>query len=280
MLVDVSLDIEKYDGFWNQDGKYTADPPGSDLMQYRLNTGFARRFGPSWQASVTVPYVWNSNRYSGLSSRSSGLGDATLNLWYEVLDDKTAWKVRGLKDMVPSIIIGPSLLIPTGISPFDDVKSSFDVTGRGSYRLDGNVLIAKTLHPWSASVSLSYGIYFERSVNREYGTYIEPYHKKLGERLSISPSLSYIYYIGTGGDALTGTASFSHMEEADATINGKRDPDSGFRKNTVGGSLLYSGTDHNWSVRTSWSHAIKRDNWGENFPATDIFTLGVSYAFR
>ena len=126
-----------------------------------------------------------------------------------------------LKDMTPSVTIGPSLLVPTGISPYDRV-SSVDITGRGFYRLDGNVLIAKTLHPWSASVSLRYGTYLERSVNREYGKYVEPYRKKLGDRSSASFSLSYIYYIGSGGDTLTGTGSYSDLREADATINGNR----------------------------------------------------------
>ncbi len=279
-LLDVSVDVEKYDGFWNSNGRYTSDPPGSDLTQYRLNLGLGQRLAPSWQASIAIPYVWNNNKYSGLSSSSNGPGDATLGLWYEALDDTTAWKIRELKDLVPSLLIGSSLLIPTGISPYDDVKSSFDVTGRGFYRLDGNVLLSKMLHPWSTSVALSYGTYIERSVNREYGRYVEPYRKKIGDRFSASVSLSYIYYVGTAGDALTATASLSHLQEADATIGGRRDPDSGFRKEAVGGSLIYSSTDHDWSVRASWNHAIRANGWGENFPATDIFTLGVGYAFR
>jgi hypothetical protein len=279
-LVDVCVDVEKYDGFWNQDGKYIADPPGSDLTQYRLNLGFAQRFGSSWQASITVPYVWNSNKYSGLSSSSDGVGDTTLGVWYEALDDTTAWKIREWKDLIPSLLIGSSLLIPTGISPYDDVKSSFDVTGRGFYRIDGNILISKTLHPWSASIALSYGTYIERPVNREYGTYVEPYRKNLGDRFSASASLSYIYYIGSAGDTLTGTASLSHLQEADATISGRVNPDSGLRKDAVGASIGYSSTDHDWGVRISWNHAIKASGWGENFPATDIFTVGVSYAFR
>ena len=41
-MIDVSADLEKYDGFWNQNGTYTADPPDSDLRQYRLNLGYAK----------------------------------------------------------------------------------------------------------------------------------------------------------------------------------------------------------------------------------------------
>jgi hypothetical protein len=279
-MMDLSFDMEKYDGFWNQDGKYTPDPAGSDLRQYRLNVGYAQRLASRWQTSIAVPYVWNDNTYSGLSSRTDGLGDTTLNLWYEALDDRSAWKIRTLKDLTPSVTIGPSLLVPTGISPYDDVSSSFDVTGRGFYRLDGNILLSKTLHPWSAAVSLSYGSYLERSINREYGKYVDPYRKKMGDRSSAAVSLSYIYYAGSAGDALTGTASLSQLREADASINGVRDPSSGFRKDAIAGAIAYSSIDHDWSVRMAWSHAVKKDGWGENFPTTDIYTLGVSYAFR
>jgi hypothetical protein len=277
-VTDVSFDMEKYDGFWNQDGKYTRDPSGSDLRQYRLNIGAARRISSKWQTSILVPYVWNVNKYNSGVRRTDGIGDTALSLWYEALDDTSAWKIRDLKDLTPSIAIGPSLVIPTGISPYDGVPSD-DVTGRGFYRLDGNVLISKTLHPWSASFALGYGSYLERPVNREVD-YVTPYRKKLGDRSSASISISYIYYIGSGGDALTGTASLSKLREGNATRDGNQIDNSGFQKDSIGGSIAYSSTDHDWGVRMIWSHTIKQDGWGKNFPATDIYTIGVNYGFR
>jgi hypothetical protein len=279
-MVDVSFDFEKYNGYWDQRGVHRADPAGSDLQQYRLSLGYGQRFSPRWQASVSMPYVWNSNVYSGSSSKTDGLGDMTMNLWYEALDDLSAWKVRGLKDMAPSVLIGPSIVIPTGISPYDNVSSSFDVTGRGFYRLDGNVIVSKTIHPWTASLSMAYGTYFERTINREYGNFVEPYRKKLGDRTSGALSVSYIYYLGTGGDTLTGTASFTKLREANTTFNGVELPSSGFRKDSIGAAVAYSSTDHDWSVRASWNHAIMFDGWGANFPTTDVYTLGVSHGFR
>jgi len=279
-VVDVSFDIELYDGFWDQDGKHIPDPPGSDLRQYRLNLGLAYRFSSRLQASLIIPYVWNNNQYSGLSSSSSGLGDSTLSVWYEPLEDMSPWRIRTFKDMVPSVNIGPSLLIPTGISPYDDLENSSGVCGRGFYRLDANLLIEKTVQPWTLSVLLSYGKYLERPVNRECGRYVEPYDKAPGDRISGTVSLSYAYYIGSGGDTLTGSLSYTWLHEKDGTINGSRMDSSGFKKKSVGGSIVYSGTDSDWSFRGSWSHTIKKDGWGENFPSTDIFTLGVRYAFR
>ena len=279
-VADLSFDLEAYDGFWNQDGKHINDPPKSDLNQYRLNLGYARRFFDKWQASVSLPYVWNDNTYSGLSSQTNGLGDTTLSLWYEVLSDTTAWKIRDMKDLLPAVTLGLSLLVPSGISPYDDVSSSFDVTGRGFYRLDGNLLIDKTIQPWSASLALAYGTYFERSINREYGKFVEPYNKQLGDRFSAVLSLNYNYFLGSGGDTLTGGVAYSYLQEENGSINGATDSSTGFHKQALGTSLAYSNTDRDWSVRAGWNHAIQEDGWGKNFPTTDIFTVGVRYVFR
>lgn len=278
-IADFSFDMELYDGYWNQERKHVADPPGSDLKQYRLNMGVGYRFAKDWQTSVSLPYVWNDNSYSGVSSRTSGLGDSTVSLMYELLDDNSAWKVRDLGDMVPGVTLGLSLLIPTGISPYDNQQSSFDITGRGFYRLDGTLLIEKTIRPWNASLALGYGTYLERSINREYGKYVEPYRKDLGDRFSASLSTGYTFILGTGGDSITATASYAYLNEADASYNGKRDSGSGFDKQSLGGALSYSNNDQNWSVRCGWNHAIRQNGWGQNFPTTDVISVGVRYAF-
>jgi len=279
-VADLSFDSELYDGYWNQHGAHTADPPGSDLQQYRLNVGLGYRFATDWQVGLTLPYIWNVNRYAGLSSSTNGLGDTTLSLAYQLIDDTSAWRVRDAKDLIPGVSLGLSLLFPTGISPHDDVTSSFDVTGRGFYRLDGTLTIDKTIHPWNMSLALSYGTHFERSVNREYGRYVEPYRKQLGDRASAALSAGYNYVFGTGGDSLTGTISYAWLEEGEASYNGVDDNGSGFRKQSIGGMLTYANTDRDWSVRAGWNHALGANGWGRNFPTTDIITVGVRYVFR
>lgn len=279
-MVDVSVAVEQYHGYWDQGATYKHDPAGSDVSQYRLNAGYARRLAPRWQASIAVPYVRNVNEYSALTSRSDGLGDTTVNLWYETFDGvKCVWKVRELADAVPAVYVGTSLTLPTGISPYDNVQSSFDVTGRGFYRLDANVLIDKTVYPWDAFLSLSYGEYLSRPVNREYGNYVQPYRKQLGNRTSGSFGISYIYFLKSR-DMLTFTGSFAYLEEADGTINGDRDSTSGFRKESVGATVALSSMDRGWIYKFSWSHAVREDGWGANFPTTDIYTIGVSHGWR
>lgn len=279
-MADVSFEMEKYDGFWNQDGEHVDDPAGSDLRQYRVNAGYAQRFAADWQAGLLVPYVWNVNDYATSSTESDGLGDSVVALWYEATDERSIWKIRSWSDLVPSVTVGLSLLVPTGVSPYDDADTSYDVTGRGLYRLDGNLVVEKTYIPWGLFLSFSYGTYFERSVNQEYGKYVEPYDRDLGNRLLTTAALSYSYYMGTGGDTLTGTLTASYLHEDNGTVDGNQDPTTGFHKTAMGALLTYASTDHDWSVRAGWSHAIQSDGWGENFPTTDVYALGVRHGFR
>jgi len=278
-VADLSFDTELYDGYWDAKGNHRPDPPGSDLKQYRLTTGLGYRFAKEWQGSISLPYIMNNNSYSGTSSQTDGLGDMALSVTYELLDDNSSWRVYELKDMIPAVSLGMSLLLPTGISPYDDKNSSFDITGRGFYRLDSNLLIEKTVRPWNFSIALGYGIYFDRSVNREYGRYVAPYTKGLGDRFNASVSTGYTYVIGTGGDSISATANYAYLNEGDASYNGKKDDGSGFDKHSIGGALSYSSNDHNWSIRAGWNHAIKQSGWGQNFPTTDVFSVGVRYVF-
>jgi hypothetical protein len=279
-MVDISVDFEHYDGFWNGSGNWQEDPPGSDLNQYRLNTGFAYRLAPRWQASISVPYVINRNTYSGLTRNTEGVGDTRINLWYESFDAiKCVWRVENWNDLKPAIYWGATLTAPTGISPYDKVSDNFEITGRGFYRLDANVLIDKTIYPFNASLQLSYGRYLERSVNREYGTYLAPYDKQLGDRASGSLSLGYTYFT-EAMHSITSTVAYSDMWEGTATIDGNTDTTSGLRKRAVSGTLAWASPSRNWVTKATLSHAIQRDGWGRNFPTTNIISVGVSRVFR
>jgi len=279
-MVDLSFDFENYDGFWNQDGFVTPDPPESDLNQYRFNTGYAHRLGSNWQASLVVPYVWNQNTYAGLDSRTNDFGDTQVNLWYEAFETvMCVWKVNEWEDLMPAAYFGASLTLPTGTSPYNDVANSFDITGRGFYRLDANLLLDKTIYPWTATLLLSYGIYQERPVNREYGNYVEPYEKKLGDRQLASLSFGYTQFLDSM-DSLTYTLAYSYLNEDQGTINGKTNYTSGFKKNAIGFTVTFSTLDNDWIFKGTYNHALDGDDYGRNFPITDIFTIGVTRVFR
>ena len=288
-IIDLSMDYEQYDGYWNTDGNYTEDPPGSDLSQWRLNLGYGLRLADRWQASVILPYVWNDNQYSGINSQTSGVGDTTINLWYEGFDNVTCvWKIRKPEDWLPASYYGLSMVLPTGTSPYQDVDNSFDITGRGFYRVDANLLIDKTIYPWNASFAYSYGVYLERSVNQEYGKYLEPYDKQLGNRQLMSLSGGYTQFLDNM-DTLTYTVAYSDLREGDYQINDVVNKDSGMRKRSAAFTLAYSTMDRDWVFKLTMSANLfyqkiwgddERLDDGENFPATDVITVGVSHVLR
>jgi hypothetical protein len=279
-LLDLTMAAERYDGYWDLDGVHKPDPPGSSLAQYRLLASGALRIGERWQVTGALPVVFNDNRYGGISSRTRGLGDAVLGLFWETLDQQSAWRLASAADLVPALTVGATLTVPTGISPYDDVTSSFDVTGRGFYRLDALVNVDKGYRAWSLSLSAAFGIGFQRWVNRSYGGWVPPVQKRLGQRASVGGTVAYRHFLGTGGQALALGAGLAWAHEDQGTRDGVRDETTGFGQTTASLTVSWSSTDSDWSARAGLAHAIQADGWGRNFPTTDTVTLGVRRAFR
>ncbi len=280
-MLDISFDIEDYKGFWNQDGDYIKDPKGADLNQYRLNLGYAQRLSNNWQASIILPYVWNDNQYSGISSQEHGFGDTNLSVWYEAFERVTCvYQVNTIADLKPSMYFGGSLTLPTGSSAYgDSASNSFEITGRGMYRFDANMIIEKTIYPYTIMIQGSYGKYLARSVNQEYGKAIEPYTKRLGDRKFISASASYTFFL-EDLDTLTLTTAISDLHEDAGKIDHDIDPQSAMKKQSAALTSSYATADLRYIYKATWSHAFQDDDRGKNFTVTDIFTLGLSYAFN
>ncbi len=276
-MVAASLDIEHYDGLWRDDGHWVPDPTGSDLNQYRLNLGYAQRLADRWQASLNLPYAVNANHYGGVSSDTQGFGDASLNVLYETFDDITCvYQVNTIEDLKPAVYLGLGLTLPTGISPYDDVSDNFDITGRGFYRVDGSLQVEKTVFPWNAAFGYTYGRYLERPVNREYGRYVEPYHKRLGDRRTTMLSFGRSFH-GANFSTWTATLAYSDMSEDHARIDGHLDPTTGLQKRSYAFTLAWANVSKSWVLKGTWSHAPRSDDWGRNFPTTDVLTLGVTH---
>ncbi len=283
-VVHIAADYERYDGFWDGSGVWTPDPQGSELRQFRLNIGVAYRLAPRWQASLNVPLVRNETDYPGIHSISNGLGDAAFTIRYETFEYVTCVsEIETWHDIVPAVYLGATLTIPTGTSPNDDVSNNFDITGRGFYRLEGNLLIEKTIFPWNLSVDLSYGFHFKRDVNREWGVFVEPYEKRLGERFSAGVRFGYGWDLPGEGLlstlTLTPTVGYSYLWEGKTRYNGRSDPASGFEKQAISLSLALANCTNEWIGTLSWSHAVQEDDWGSNFPTSDTITLGVTHVF-
>ncbi|MCK4704732.1 MAG: hypothetical protein KAT90_04595, partial [Gammaproteobacteria bacterium] len=149
----------------------------------------------------------------------------------------------------------------------------------GFYRLDGSILVDKTIYPWNASLSLSYGQYLERPVNREYGTFVEPYSKELSDRMLGTATFGYTKFLDNM-DTMTFTLAYSLLQEDAGSIDGRTDYSSEMEKNSVAVNVAYSTMSRDWVYKFGWSHASPESGMGQNFPVTDVVTLGVSHVFR
>jgi hypothetical protein len=280
LMLDLSTDLEFYDGFWDRTGAHVADPPGSDLAQYRINLGVAYRFSDNWQGSLVLPYAINDNRYAGVTSHTQGIGDLSASVWYEFFDTiQCVWDVNTWEDLVPAIYLGGTLTIPTGASPYDTVANSFDVTGRGFYRYDMTLLMDKTVYPWNLTFTATYGVHAERPVNREFGVAVEPYEKKLGDRRSVSLAGGYTHFLASL-DTLTATLALAELRENTGSVNGAADPSTGLSKRSAAFTVGWASFDKAWVAAATYNRSFRQDGWGENFPTTDILTFKVSHVLR
>jgi len=277
---DLSFANERYDGSWIADGSWVEEPNGNDLYQQRLTVGGAFRTSDRWQGGFQIPYVYNSNTYdSGLSRQTHGIGDTNLGIWYEAFDNiQCVWEVNSLEDLRPATYFGLTAQIPTGISPYDDVEDNFDITGTGFYRLTGSARVEKTVFPITVSTTFNYGAAIERSINSEYGQYVDPYRKKQGDKKSLGLNLAYTHFTEKMHN-LTLTWGFTSLQQYLGTIDGALDPTSSFKKRSISTNLSWSKNTKDITVRLSVDRAIKGDGWGKKFPTTEVLSLGVSYVF-
>lgn len=273
---DVSLANEAYDGFWNRQGDHQDDPVGSELLQRRVQLSYAHRLGEQWQVNIGIPLIDNQNHYSGYQNSVQGLGDTQISLWYEAFERVTCvYKITGWKSLQPSLYFGSSLTLPTGISPYSDhIDNSDDITGRGFYRWDANMIIEKTIYPFSLGWKGSYGIHMTRPINQETGQAVVPYNKRLGDRSVSTFSAAYTWFL-PHLDMITATLSHTDLSEGQSRYDGEKDALSGFNKQTIGLALSYNSPLRDWLFKLAFNEA----NSGENYPKTQTLSLGVSHVY-
>ena len=273
---DMSFSNEVYDGYWTQQGEHKDDPAGSELIQRRMTLSYAHRLGEQWQVNVSMPLVDNQNRYSGDSSSVQGLGDAQVGIWYETFERVTCvYKITGWESLKPSVYFGTTLTLPTGISQYSDrIDNSFDITGRGFYRWDANMIIEKTVYPFSLGWQGSYGIAMERPVNQEYGQAVTPYNKQLGNRTTSVFSGAYTWFLPDLA-MLTATLSHASLKEEKTQYDNVSDLNSGFDKKTTGLALAYNSSLRDWVLKLSFNQAEQ----GHNYPKTQTVSMGVSHVY-
>ena len=273
---DLSFSQATEDGSWNSNGEYQKGLNNSKLQQRRLNLSYAHRLAEQWQFNVTLPLVYNINQYSGENNSAQGLGDTQVGLWYEAFERVTCvYKITGWESLKPSLYFGSSITLPTGISAYSDrVDDSSETTGQGFYRWDANMIIEKTVYPFSLGWQGSYGVAIKRPINQEYGQAITPYNKKLGNRSSSVFSGSYTWFM-PDLSMVTATLSQSRITEADVSYDGITDEESDYSSTTNGLSIAYNSSLRDWILKLSLNDMES----GNNTPNNQTVSIGVSHVY-
>lgn len=275
-MLDVSTGYVHYDGFWDSAGNKKQDPANATLTQQTLNTSYATRLAEQWQANVFIPVTINESKYGDSTEYQTGIGDMQVGIWYEAFERVTCvYKITGWQSLKPSLYFGSQLTLPTGYSQHShEVKSNFDITGRGFYRWDMSTIIEKTVYPWTLSYQHTLGYHLERPVNQEYGNAVTPYDKQLGTTNSWSLAGSYTWFL-PDYSMLSLTITHAEMKERDARIDSERIDNTGFTESRLAASLVWNSTSRDWLVKTSFSEALT----GRNYSKTHTVNIGASYVF-
>jgi hypothetical protein len=128
----------------------------------RLVVGGAYRVAPDWQVAAAVPGLYNAISAGALASAGGGLGDAGLQVRYELLDEDTCF-MRPVTEMAwdevkPSVHLFLRGALPTGrptSRATDGLGAS--ITGRGLWTADAGVDVTKVWGRFGNSIGLSAG---------------------------------------------------------------------------------------------------------------------------
>ena len=116
-------------------------------------------------------------------------------------------------------------------------------------------------------------------INREYGQWVSPYEKELGQRSSLAASGGYTWFM-SNLDQLTLTFALSQLNEGKSKINGVTDQGTGMKKNGQSISMGYMKSDQSWIYSLGLNRAPSQAGMGSNFPITEIISFGVTHVFH
>lgn len=128
----------------------------------RLSIAGAYRLGEDWQGSVAAPIIVKRAAASGREAWGGGLGDMSLALRYEWLDEDTCYAHPATgwsrRDVMPAVHFFSRLRLPSGraeTTASDPLGAR--LTGSGDWLVAGGAEVIKVWGKWGHSLDLSAG---------------------------------------------------------------------------------------------------------------------------
>lgn len=256
----VGLQLRASDVFGSHDakGEYVPAPDGTREWDFGQDLYAAVRVLPRGQLGVLLPLVETHRSTRGRSETGGGLGDVNLSARYDfVLAHESV--------LIPGIGLLAGVTLPTGREVEKAEKPlATDATGLGAVQVNGGVGLEQVFGNWLAGVSGLFAYRAPRSVGRL--------------RMELAPqytALGTLAYVFENGASLALSALYA--TEGDATVDGKRVPDSARRwmQGSLGGAWPL---DDQLSLLGSVFSNPPVSSLGVNQPVAAGASLGVKWA--
>lgn len=143
---------------------FRADADHEKLQSLRISG--AMLLSDRWQIGGAIPLSYRSREVGFQSAHSSGLGDVSLNLGYELLPEweYSSWKPHGF--------LFWNLLLPTGKSVDQShLPWSVDAFGKGFLTASTGMVFSKVLRSWTFLIQAEVHYSFSRAIDDPEGRY-------------------------------------------------------------------------------------------------------------
>jgi hypothetical protein len=157
--------------------------------------------GKNFRLMAAVPYSFNERVNQGVSNKKNGLGDITVNGYYQLLNKKTT--IQKTKLMVQSLWIGGGIKLPTGkYKPSDKINTSTNTNlfqlGTGSLDYSINAMYDLRIQDIGLNVAASYKMNTANKYEYNYGNKLNGsaqfyYKKRTRNNFVIAPNAGLAY---------------------------------------------------------------------------------------
>ena len=251
-------------GRWDQDGHFTAYPPGYSEAEWRTDLWGQLRVAENWQVYARMPWVVGLRSAEGLGDhRGAGLGDLMLGGRWDAIG---IGEIRGW----PALAITAVVTAPTSRTAeeaTDDLGA--DATGRGGWTTGLGMQIEKTHAPWfvRGDAGVSVPLPFQRPDN--------------GPRVRYGPLLQGGLLAGREllTDSLVLALQVTAETEASLTADGAVQP-------RTDASTYVTSLALSWRMHPEWTWMLNASSdaagqWlgAHNRPERWSATLGIRHGF-
>ncbi len=247
-------------------GRYIEEAPSTSYRSLVTLWGAAYRLSESWQAGLTLPFIYNDYSISTLERSSASLGDPIGEIRYLLWEDLGFLKYR------PSVSFYGGIRIPLGKSLAESSDPlGTDVTSDGILTPHLGISLSKIYSPLKLTWDGSFFYPFQKTISKMRGKSIPSYVLKNGNRFQMAQSISYLL-----NEHVTGSLGIKQMWQRPNLNDVQIVWGSAARLFSTLASLSYA-PNTSWGFTLSYDNAFPFYRYLVNQPKTKTFLVAGLY---